>query len=160
MNPVRKRSLVATGLAAALLLTSELAAFGQSEPWNTPYDPFFERPDLAPEFKVLSDGTEIRKVMLPGDVLLEMERKDGRIRIATFDESGHGAVLCAKGIYQLVRAALDTCEDLENERVSRLVDEALDRMDRFILANSIEPVTITPTAAARSGDPRVSFARI
>jgi len=143
MNPVRKRSLVATGLAAALLLTSGLAVFGQSDPWNTPYDPYFERPDLAPEFKVLSDGTEIRKVMLPGDVLLEMERKNGRIRIATFDQSGHGAVLCAKGIYQLVRAALDTCEDLENDRVSRLLDEALDRMDRFILANSIEPVTMS-----------------
>lgn len=81
--------------------------------------------------------------MLPGDVLLEMERKDGKIKIATFDQSGHGAVLCAKGIYQLVRAALDTCQDVENVRVSRLVDEALDRMDRFILANSIEPVTMS-----------------
>ncbi|GAB4540990.1 MAG: hypothetical protein Tsb0019_40900 [Roseibium sp.] len=140
---MRKRSLVATGLAAALLLNSGLVAIGQSDPWNTPYDPYFERPDLAPEFKVLSDGTEIRKVMLPGNVLLEMERKDGRIRIATFDQSGHGAVLCAKGIYQLVRAALDTCQDLENERVSRLVDDALDRMDRFILANSIAPVTFS-----------------
>ncbi|WP_157139616.1 hypothetical protein [Roseibium aggregatum] len=142
-EPVIKLTFAASGLASALLLFSSWAAFAQSEPWNTPYDPYFDRAELAPEYKVLPDGTEIRKVMLPGDVLLEMERKDGKIKIATFDQSGHGAVLCAKGIYQLVRAALDTCQDVENERVSRLVDEALDRMDHFILANSIEPVTMS-----------------
>jgi hypothetical protein len=141
-EPVIKLTFAASGLASALLLFSPWAAFAQSEPWNTPYDPYFDRAELAPEYKVLPDGTEIRKVMLPGDVLLEMERKDGKIKIATFDQSGHGAVLCAKGIYQLVRAALDTCQDVENERISRLVDEALDRMDHFILANSIEPVTM------------------
>lgn len=138
-----KLSFAASSLASALLLFSPLAAFAQSAPWNTPYGSYFDRPDLAPEFEVLSDGAEIRKVMLPGDVLPEMERKDGKIQIATFDQSGHGAVLCVKGIYQLARAALDSCQDVENERVSRLVDEALERMDRFILANSIEPVTMS-----------------
>jgi hypothetical protein len=136
-------SFAASSLASALLLFSPLAAFAQSAPWNTPYDPYFDRADLAHEFKVLPDGTEIRKVMLPGGVLLEMELTDGKIQIATFDQSGHGAVLCAKGIYQRVRVALDACQDVENERVSRLVDEALDRMDHFILSNSIEPVTMS-----------------
>ncbi len=137
-----RRFLKMTGIAAVSLAFS-LTVPVCAEPWNTPYDRFFEDPDLKAEFRTQGDGTEIRSVVLPGDVRLEEQRKDGAISRFTWDTSDAGAVLCVREIYLTIQIALAVCEDLENRKVSNRLDEALGRFDDFVVANSVEPVSLS-----------------
>lgn len=133
----------AKGVAVMVFLAPLLAVPVRAEPWNTPYDRFFEDPKAKAEFKTLDDGTEVRSVLLPGGVRLEERREDGAISRYSMDTSGAGAVLCTREIFLTVQIALAVCEDLENRTVSNRLDEALGRVDDFVVANSVEPVSLS-----------------
>lgn len=131
----------ASGLVFLVCFATPFSALAQGEPWNTPYDRHFAKADLVPEFELREDGTERRSVMLPGKVLLEQIRKNGQIEQIMTDHSGLGAVMCAKAIYWEIKVKVDNCSDLQNERLSRLLAEALSRIDGFIVENSIDQVS-------------------
>lgn len=148
MNLAIKVSWLFTDLLAPVFLVLHLMISAHAEPWNTPYEKFFTQSGVEAEFETLSDGTEIRTLMLPGKVLLEQRRKNGEISTLTLDQSGLGAVLCSKEIYLAAKMAVDTCRDLENARVSGLLDTAINRINEFIAINSVEQISLNSLVEA------------
>jgi hypothetical protein len=59
------------------------------------------------------------------------------------DNSGHGAVMCIWGIYTGLRASLDICpsDNPDDEKLKTALDEAINRINAFIVANSVPPIT-------------------
>lgn len=54
------------------------------------------------------------------------------------DTSGHGAVLCGWWIYLIVRARTAAC-GLARQPIDDAIEEGIDAIDEFIMANASEP---------------------
>jgi hypothetical protein len=69
--------------------------------------------------------------------------------------SGHGAVLCVWGIYIELAAALERCPEYRDEPLKADLADAIDRINDFIVVNSLSPVTkaeLEKIAASRKED--------
>jgi hypothetical protein len=56
------------------------------------------------------------------------------------DHTGHGAVLCSWGIYTSLRGILQVCSP-GNDAQRTALDAAIDRINDFIIENSLTPVS-------------------
>jgi len=117
------------------------STFAQSTDWGTPYDKFFEMDNLEPKYSRLKNGEEKRSVEIPRKTRIHQTRRDGKTSTMAIDSSGHGAILCTREIYIAVKIALDNCRDLNYSTASMELDLALQKIDKFILENSIEQVS-------------------
>ncbi|MEA1652060.1 hypothetical protein UAJ10_23980 [Nitrospirillum sp. BR 11164] len=57
------------------------------------------------------------------------------------DRSGHGAVMCLRELYIGLREGLDLCRQDGDDALRRFMDEGLDQIDDFVVANSLTPIT-------------------
>jgi hypothetical protein len=121
---------------------------GHAEPWNTPYDKFFEAENAEVTIRTEADGTEVRRVMTPGNVEVRQYRKDGNVRTVVMDDSGYGAVLCVWDLYVSFKFALEACYPTEHSVAIRRLGMAIDRISAFIVENSLEPTPIDKIEAA------------
>ncbi|MDI1286268.1 MAG: hypothetical protein PSV46_17920 [Reyranella sp.] len=83
-------------------------------------------------------GSEIVEIRLGG---VTFTRKDGQI--LSFDNSGHGAVLCTWEIIVGMKTGADVCFPGEFPELSSLLGEEIEALNAFIIANSLIPVTMT-----------------
>ncbi|WP_040846500.1 hypothetical protein [Nitrospirillum viridazoti] len=87
-------------------------------------------------------GNETREITYAGGVVARQWRDgSGRPQTVMEDRSGHGAVLCLREIYVAVREGLDICRRDGDEPLRRFMDESLDQIDDFVVANSLTPIT-------------------
>ncbi|MBL4726746.1 MAG: hypothetical protein JKY83_08765 [Rhizobiaceae bacterium] len=113
------------------------------ERWGTPFDAMIEEDQIVVEVKKNNDGTETRKFDLPGKILVQESRKDGKIK-GTFlmDQSGLGAVLCTSSLLVSTKIWMDICDDFNNSKSSKRLNTAMDRIGKFIVENSMSPVSL------------------
>jgi hypothetical protein len=92
---------------------------------------------------VNKDGSEDTVVKFPNGVVFRSVGRNGETRIFGADHSGHGAVLCSWEIYVTLAAALEICPRYRNESLRASLASAVDRINDFIVANSLFPVAKT-----------------
>ncbi|MBB6251481.1 hypothetical protein [Nitrospirillum iridis] len=88
-----------------------------------------------------AQGNETRRIDYPGGVVAQQVRRGGKVQTLVEDRSGHGAVLCLRMIYLGLREGLDVCRQEGDGPARAFMDEALDQLDDFVVANSLRPVT-------------------
>jgi len=99
-----------------------------------------------------NDGSEVTEVRLPSGVVFSQQRRNGQTLTYAADVSGHGAVMCSWEIYVGVAAALEICPEFRNEPLKADLANAIDRINDFIVANSLSPVSkaeVEKAAASR-----------
>jgi len=138
---MRSQKLFPPFLSILLILFPASFASAEAEDWGTPYDIFFERNDLEPEYSRSENGEEKRSVTIPNQTRIDQTRKDGKVSTMASDITEHGAVLCAREIYINVKTALDNCEDLDYPAAQKGLETALQEIEKFVLENSIIPVS-------------------
>lgn len=157
--------------AAVLLLLA--AVFVVPAAAQSPSDDALVRAlDAEPDVAVTHGGdgsysyTEWRR----NGVFYRLEKQGVKQRLIGDDESGAGAVMCTWGIYGLLRDALADCPADRFPRLRADLDRDIAAMDRFIVANSVLPVTVAELraraaaqraqgeAARPPGEPRVCAA--
>lgn len=121
---------------AILLLALTLAACTQSDRPRTDVEALFAQTP----WKTEKDGTETREIALGGGVVVDQEKHGEKVETVEMDKSGHGAVLCARLIYGSSLEWLELCDPSDDIWRRDLVG-ALQRIDDFIVANSLTPVT-------------------
>jgi len=80
-----------------------------------------------------ADGKPSYTLEFPGKVVWS---NNGTL---TFDKSGLGATECLWGIYVEIRNTLALCGKEEDASILKLMDDALDRINIFIIENSVIP---------------------
>ncbi len=136
----RPTAALAIWIGGALLLAHP--GIGHSESWNTPYDSLFEQSGAEVTTSTLEDGTEMRRLMTPGDVEVTQYRKGEKVRTVATDKSGLGAVRCVWGFYIEIKMSLDACSNLENPEVSERLGVAINRINKFISKNWFDQISI------------------
>jgi hypothetical protein len=82
-------------------------------------------------------GQAFEEVRLPSGVVF-MKTEQGVVGI---DQSGRGAVLCQWQIYIAILGTLDNCPAGDEPPLQDELTEAIERINGFIVANSLDPVT-------------------
>jgi predicted transcriptional regulator len=82
-------------------------------------------------------GHVSEEVRLPSGVLF-MKTEQGIVGI---DQSGRGAVLCLWQIFIAILGTLDNCPAGEEPLLKNELTDAIDRINKFIVENSLDPVT-------------------
>ena len=129
---------------AAILVSSlavSLAAYTPATGQGVTLDAIAAQPGAQTTTTKNNDGSEVTEVRLPGGVVFHQERRNGKTLTSGHDLSGHGAVLCTWSIYVAMAAALELCPELRNEPLKADLANAIDRINDFIVANSLSPVT-------------------
>jgi len=94
------------------------------------------------EIKKSKDGdVEITKILI-NSVMFSRFKQGGKSSLVSQDVSGRGAVMCAWGIYSMLRAGMDFCLADEHQEAKDALSRALSDMNVFIMANSVLPVTL------------------
>ncbi len=117
------------------------APTAQAEKWGTPYDQMFEEAADRVKRTRAKDGTEIREFLSKGGVQVRQERKDGEINTSTLDMA-YGPVMCFWEIAVTVRAALETCNEINQPQVASRLDETIGKVNTFISVNALEKPTV------------------
>jgi hypothetical protein len=68
-------------------------------------------------------------------------------QMVSIDNSGHGAVLCAWEILIETRNELDSCGPGHRADLRNALDQEIDDINRFIVLNSLDPVTLEQVKA-------------
>ncbi|MCA1427350.1 MULTISPECIES: hypothetical protein [unclassified Bradyrhizobium] len=126
---------------AAALLLSALTADAQEAQWSPLWDALTKRSDAKVVDGVNDKGKATRRIDLSSGVSFFLERDGDRIMSTGFDNSGRGAVQCSWEIYVGVRAYTEACQPSEDQAFEADLDDAIARMNEFIVENSIVPVT-------------------
>lgn len=121
------------GLCFILVCACSLTARADDELWTA----LKKRPDVTIETQ---GGTRIANFK-SGVVMQEI--KGGKT--VGMDNSGHGAVLCAWRVYAEVEDWLDVCSPEKNAELKKTVGGAMERINKFILENSLTPGLRTET---------------
>jgi hypothetical protein len=144
-------------LAATLVssLAVSLASYGSAMGQGVNLDAIAAQPGAQTKTTMSNDGSEVTEVRLPNGVVFHQERRNGKTLTFGNDVSGHGAVLCSWEIYVGVAAALEICPEFRNEPLKADLANAIDRINDFIVANSLFPISkaeLETRAASRTGD--------
>lgn len=131
-------------ISLLLLLITTLPTWASSqERWGTQFDDLFEEKQMDVKIKKNDNGTETRELVLTGGVLVKESRKGSKItNTLLLDQSGLGAILCARSIYLSAKIWLDVCDDFNNSKSSKRLNTAINRVHKFIVNNSMSPVSI------------------
>jgi len=87
----------------------------------------------------VKDGSKLYKLEFAGGVTIEELENGSTLSV---DMSKGGAVLCAWDIYAHIKNTLDICHPEEKE-LRRNIDLIVHKVNNFIVANSLEPITQT-----------------
>ncbi len=68
-------------------------------------------------------------------------------QMVSIDNSGHGAVLCGWEMLIELRNELDTCGPGQRADLRNALDQEIDDINRFIVSNSLDPVTLEQVKA-------------
>jgi len=126
---------------AAALLLSVLAAHAREAQWSPLWDALAKRPDAKVIDAVNDKGEATRRIDLSSGVSFFLERHGDQITSTGIDNSGRGAVQCSWEIYVGVRSYTEACLSGEDRGFEADLDDAIDRMNDFIVENSLVPVT-------------------
>jgi hypothetical protein len=129
---------------AAILISSlavSLASFAPATGQHVNLDAIAAQPGAQSTTTMDKDGGEVREVKLPNGVVFHQERRNGETLTSGEDLSGHGAVLCSWNIYVGLAAALEVCPEFRNKPLKADLANAIDRINDFIVANSLSPVS-------------------
>jgi hypothetical protein len=101
----------------------------------TPFDELKKRPGV----KITADG---KTLLFPGGVSISDVTDSGVEKgISGTDNSGHGAVLCGWELFLSMKAQMALCRSNTDAAFSDRLDKAINRINKFIVANSLSPVT-------------------
>jgi len=143
---------------AAILVSSlavSLASYTPASGQGVNLDAIAAQPGAQTTTTKNNDGSEVTEVKLPNGVVFRQERRNGKTLTFGNDVSGHGAVLCRWEIYVAMAAALEICPEFRNEPLKADLTNAIDRINDFIVANSLFPVSkadLEKRAASRRED--------
>lgn len=135
MNDVRFAAILVLSLAASL--ASYASAAGQ----DMNFEAIVAQPGAQTTTNINKDGSEDTVVKLPSGVVFRSVRRNGKTQTVGADHSGHGAVLCSWEIYVTLAAALEICPEYRNESLKTSLTSAVDKINDFIVANSMAPVS-------------------
>lgn len=124
-------------LSLAVCLASSAPAAGQEFSLET----IIAQPGAQTTTTLNKNGSEDKVVKFPSGVVFHSVRRNGKTQTAGVDQSGHGAVLCSWEIYVTLGAALEICPEYRNESLKISLANAVDRINDFIVANSIFPIS-------------------
>lgn len=142
MSDPRTRSAACNLICVvAAILLSALAAHAGEAKWSPLWDALAKRPDAKVIDGVSDKGEATRRIELASGVSFSLERHGDRISSVGTDTSGRGAVQCSWEIYVGVRAYTEACFPGEDRSFEADLDNAIDRMNDFIVENSLVPVT-------------------
>jgi hypothetical protein len=96
------------------------------------------RPDAEISMKKNSDGKDLRTAAFSGGVVIT-EQEDGSV--LGMDNTGHGAIICAWGLYTEIKNWLDKCGTEEEKKLQEIVSSYVERLNDFIVGNSVMPIT-------------------
>jgi hypothetical protein len=85
-----------------------------------------------------------------------MTKRDGT-NLVKIDQSGKGAVLCALGIFELVRAVGSKCHKGQDSEFQNEIDRSINRIDQFIITNSVTPITQDEIVAKRAAGDHILY---
>jgi len=142
------RTLLTACLLAAILAATPTASVGK--PWNTPYDKYFELPGAEVQKLTNHEGAEIRTVALPHGISIQQRREAGIVTTITTDVNG-GPVLCVQDRYVDLLIALEGCRNLRSKPAAHRLAHGLDRINRFVAENWVEPITVEAIEAWIAG---------
>jgi hypothetical protein len=125
-----------------------LVTVAQGAQWSSFWDTVAQRPDAKVTDGVNDKGEPTRTIELSSGVRFDLERHGDRITYVDGDISGHGAVRCSWEIYVAIRAHIDACSPGEDPDLEAGLDETLDRINDFIVENSLVPTTKSQLAEA------------
>lgn len=128
-----------TLFSLSLLIVFLLGA-NPSKAENDLWEKLAARPDVE---IVMHDG--LRSVRFASGVVA-MEAKNGGV--AWVDETGLGAVQCAWRMYSHIRLQSEQCYDDSRVNLKTALKDAVDRIEVFIVENSLTPVTKLDLEAA------------
>jgi hypothetical protein len=136
-RPFASRTIRAA-IVVGVLAWSALRGFGTVS--ASDFDQLAERPGAEVTRSTSIDGSEHTTIRLPGGVSITRITRDGKSRYLEMDESGRGAVMCIWEIYVALLAQMRVCS-VADDGFEEELTRALDRMNDFIVANSLSPVT-------------------
>jgi hypothetical protein len=118
-----------------------LGSCAQHEAWGTKWDTVIGQPGVSVSFEKDLNNDDIRIIELPSGIRVIETHKDGKITSVATDNSGYGAILCNWEIYVTMRNLLDVCYPQQYATRKKELDTNIDRINNFIVANSMEPLT-------------------
>ena len=86
-------------------------------------------------------GGATRRIDLSSGVSFFLERHGDQVASTGVDNSGAGAVQCSWEIYVGVQSYTEACQPGEDRSFEADLDEAIDRINDFIVENSLVPVS-------------------
>ena len=112
--------------------------------------PDIDRLAAEPGAEVVRDtnGAVAAVTLQRNGVSIRSTRQSGQVRTVGVDQSGHGAVLCLWRIYIQARSSLDLCLPNQYPELRREMDGTIGRINNFIAANSLVPISAQAVAAA------------
>ena len=87
-------------------------------------------------------GATIMTTWRRNGVIIARNKNSSSVQVLEHDGSGRGAILCQKAIYVAIKEALDFCPPAANQVIRTEVDEEIGLIDKFIVRNSLEPVSL------------------
>ena len=123
----------------ASIFVSALAAHAQQAHWSPFWDEVAARPDVKVVDGTDHKGAETRRIEFPSGVSFNLTREGDKIWAFGADTSGHGAVQCSWELYLGARSYVEACLPGEDPSFEARLDSALDRMNDFIVENSLVP---------------------
>ncbi|CCE09606.1 conserved hypothetical protein [Bradyrhizobium sp. STM 3843] len=127
--------------SAVVILVSAAAAPAQDAHWSPFWDELAARSDAKVIDGVSDKGEPTRRIELSSGVSFDLERHADQITSMGSDHTGLGAVQCSWEIYVAVRAYVEACVPGEDRTFEVDLDDAIKRMNDFIVENSLVPVT-------------------
>ena len=136
MKALRCRGIVhLPGIVLGIVLCL-LSSSGYAKPWGNRFDVLFDQPGADVVTMRNKDGSETRRVELPGNVVVEQTRQGDQVSTIAMDRSGHGAILCSWRILVEVKLELDACPSSSTGEVRNRLSYQLERFNKFIRENS------------------------
>jgi hypothetical protein len=127
---------ICTALAMTLCVSAAHAA-----QWSPFWDAVAARADAKVIDGVNNEGEPTRTIKLSSGVEYSLERHGDKISVLDGDISGHGPVQCFWEIYVTMRVHIGACSPGEDPKLEADLDGALDRINDFIVENSLVPIT-------------------
>lgn len=127
-------------LAAGLIFAATASALGDYAPTQAQLDAIAAKPGTLIETTTEGEGKTIRITRNQVATTLK-QSADGQWSETSADNSGHGAVMCIWMIYVELRAEIDLCHLSGQEALRADLDASIGRINNFVVANSLFPIT-------------------
>jgi hypothetical protein len=139
----------------AVFLTAALCSCTQTDPRPLSLEALAAQPGTIVTKSTGQNGKEVVEIRRGGVVITRTD--EGEVAI---DESGHGAVMCARAFLLYARGAVETCGSADDANLKVYLDRAIGEVDDFIVANSLYPVTKAELAGQRAKEMNALDARL